>query len=79
MTRALELYEEKKEQEKNRYIAEWPDEKIWVLRGPFGIYIKADKKNVRIPKSIEDPEKLTLEACKEIIAAAPASKGRRRK
>ncbi|MCK5460922.1 type I DNA topoisomerase [Candidatus Gracilibacteria bacterium] len=79
LTRALELYEEKKEQEKNRYIAEWPDEKIWVLRGPFGIYIKADKKNVRIPKSIEDPEKLTLEACKEIIAAAPASKGRRRK
>lgn len=79
LARALELYEEKKELEKNRYVAEWADEKISVLRGPFGIYIKADKKNVRIPKSIEDPTKLTLEQCKEIIEKAPASKGRRRK
>ena len=67
LDRALELYEEKKEQDKNRYVGTWEEEKIWLLRGPYGIYIKNDKKNVKIPKSIKEPEKLTLEEIKKII------------
>ncbi|HEY5714419.1 MAG TPA: type I DNA topoisomerase [Candidatus Gracilibacteria bacterium] len=67
LKRALELLKEKKEQQKNRYVSQWPEKEIEVLRGPYGIYIKAKKKNIRIPKSIKDPEKLTLEECEKII------------
>lgn len=78
LARALELYEEKKIIEKEKYIAEWPEEKMQVLRGPYGIYIKHDKKNIRIPKSVENPEKLTLKECLEISEKSPAKKRRKK-
>jgi DNA topoisomerase-1 len=77
LERALELLAEKKEADKNRFIADWPEEKIQILRGPYGIYIKHDKRNVKIPKSVNNPEKLTLEECQKIIEEAPATRGRR--
>ena len=77
LARATELILEKRELDKNKYIAEWPEKEIQLLRGPYGIYIKHGKKNVRIPKDVEKPEKLTLEEIEKIIEATPAAKGRR--
>lgn len=68
LERAIELIEQKKEINKNRFIAEFEfeNQKIEVLRGPYGPYIKLGKKNFKIPKEIE-PTELTLESCLTII------------
>ena len=72
---AITLIEEKLENEKNKFIHIFKNEKdeIQVLNGPYGPYIKAGKKNVKIPKDVE-PKSLTLEKCLEIIN----SKGKRK-
>ena len=74
--RALELIHEKREADKNRTIKLFesnPD--IQILNGRFGPYIKAGKKNVKIPKD-KVPADLTLEECLELAANAPERKGR---
>jgi len=76
LERAKELILEKREIDKNKFISVWEKEEIQVLRGPYGIYIKHGKKNVRIPKDVKAPEKLTLAECQEIIKTAPAPKKR---
>lgn len=76
LERAILLVTEKREMDKNKYIAEWPEKEIQLLRGPYGIYIKHGKKNVRIPKDVEAPEKLKLDEIEKIIEAAPAAKKR---
>jgi len=76
LARAKQLIAEKIETEKNRIVAEWPKKDIALLRGRYGIYIKHGKKNVRIPKTVEKPEKLTLADCEKLIAEAPEKKGR---
>lgn len=76
MARAEELIVLKIEQEKNKYIKVFEEDKtIQVLNGRYGPYIKFGKKNVKIPKD-KVPEELTLEECKAIAAAAPEKKGR---
>lgn len=47
------------------------DPDVQILNGRYGIYIAANKKNYKIPKSVEDPASLTLEQCREIIASQP--------
>jgi DNA topoisomerase-1 len=42
---------------------------VQVLKGRWGAFIKAGKKNVRIPKDIE-PTDLTLEKCIELAGGA---------
>ena len=77
--RSIELIKAKQETEANKYIKTWdenPD--IQVLNGRYGPYIKAGKKNVKIPKG-KKPEELTLEECIELAANAPEKKGRGRK
>lgn len=79
MDRSIELIEIKKEAEANKYIKTWdenPD--IQVLNGRYGPYIKAGKKNVKIPKD-KEPAELTLEECIELAAKAPEKKARGRK
>jgi DNA topoisomerase-1 len=74
--RAVELILTKREADANRLIREWdanPD--IKVLNGRFGPYIKAGKKNVKIPKD-KVPAELTLEECIALAEAAPEKKGR---
>lgn len=74
--RAVELIHAKREADANKTIKlfdENPD--IQVLNGRFGPYIKAGKKNVKIPKG-KDPKELTLEECVTLAAAAPEKKGR---
>lgn len=79
MPRAIELIDIKIEVEANKYIKTWdenPD--IQVLNGRYGPYIKAGKKNVKIPKD-KEPAELTLEECIELAEKAPEKKARGRK
>jgi DNA topoisomerase-1 len=74
--KAIELIEAKRIADANKMIktfAENPD--IQVLNGRFGPYIKAGKKNVKIPKG-KVPADLTLEECVTLADAAPEKKGR---
>jgi DNA topoisomerase I len=74
--RAVELIKAKREADANKTIklfAENPD--IQILNGRFGPYIKAGKKNVKIPKG-KTPAELTLEECVTLAANAPEKKGR---
>lgn len=89
--RALEIVEAKKKSDAQRSILRFEDEGISVLDGRFGPYITDGKKNAKVPKP-ELPksadaetkarlwraaaERLTLEECQELIAAAPVRKGR---
>lgn len=75
---AIKRVDAKIEEKKNMTINEWPKDKISILKGRYGPYIKFGRKNVKIPKD-KEPEKLTLEECKEIIENAPAKKSRSRK
>ncbi|MBY0435973.1 MAG: type I DNA topoisomerase [Cyclobacteriaceae bacterium] len=74
--RAVELIEAKRIADANRTIKlfdENPD--IQILNGRFGPYIKAGKKNVKIPKG-KVPADLTLEECMTLAENAPERKGR---
>lgn len=74
--RAVELIEAKRIADANRLIKSWPEnEEIQVLNGRFGPYIKAGKKNVKIPKG-KLPEELTLEECVTLAENAPEPRGR---
>ena len=70
LPRALELIKEKDELDANRIIIDFADAGIQVLNGRYGPYITDRVKNAKIPKGRE-PRTLTLEECKELIAAAP--------
>jgi DNA topoisomerase-1 len=77
LPRALELIEAKKIEDANRIIQDFEDDGIQVLNGRYGPYITDKSKNARVPKDRE-PKSLTLEECKELLAAAP-ERGRRGK
>jgi DNA topoisomerase-1 len=77
LPRALELIELKKIEDANRIIQDFEGEGIQVLNGRYGPYITNKKKNARVPKD-RDPKSLTLEECRELLAAAP-ERGRRGK
>jgi DNA topoisomerase-1 len=77
LARALELIEEKKIADANRIIQDFEDDGIQVLNGRYGPYVTDKTKNARVPKNRE-PKSLTLEECKELLAAAPV-RGRRGK
>ena len=76
LPRALELIAE--HAAANRAIKEFPEEGIEVRKGRYGPYVTDGKKNAKIPKDRE-PEDLTLEECRELIAAAPQRRGRGRR
>lgn len=77
LPRALELVEAKKIDDANRIIQDFENEGIQVLNGRYGPYVTDKTKNARVPKDRE-PKSLTLEECKELLAAAPV-RGRRGK
>lgn len=69
-----ELIQKKTEKEANRYIMQWPDEKIFIENGRWGAFIRFNKKSVRLPRKADDskmtPEELKdmpLEEVKKII------------
>ena len=77
LPRALEVIELKRIEDANRLIQDFEDDGIQVLNGRYGPYITDKAKNARVPKD-RDPKSLSLEECKELLAAAP-ERGRRGK
>jgi DNA topoisomerase I len=76
LQRATELIAAKRVADANRLIKEFPTNKdIQVLNGRFGPYIKAGKKNVKIPKG-KEPASLTLEECIVLADATPEKRSR---
>jgi len=68
-TRAIEIIEAKREEEKNRVIHIFGENgEIQVLNGRFGPYISFEKNNYKIPKTT-DPKTLTEETARELIQA----------
>ncbi len=78
LDRAIELIRAKREADAKSLILQWDEEPdIKVLNGRFGPYIKAGKKNVKIPKD-KEASALTLEEVRELVANAPEKPTRRR-
>ncbi len=75
LPRALELIRAKEELDANRIILDFPEAGIQVLNGRYGPYITDRVKNAKIPKERE-PKTLTLDECRELLAAAPERRGR---
>ncbi|PWK92400.1 DNA topoisomerase I [Fulvimonas soli] len=74
LPRALQIVREKLELIANRVIKDFGNG-VQVLNGRYGPYITDGAKNARIPKDVE-PKDLTEAQCLELLAAAPAKKGR---
>lgn len=74
--RTIEIINTKRELDSKKIIKIFPENPdVQVLNGPYGAYIKVEKKNVRIPKD-KKAEELTLEECLDLAAKAPEKKGR---
>ncbi|MGR3303576.1 MAG: type I DNA topoisomerase [Candidatus Scalindua sp.] len=74
--RAIELIEAKRKTDAEKLIKSFdenPD--VQVLNGRYGPYIKAGKKNVKIPKD-KEPKDLTLKECLDLAEKAPEKKRR---
>lgn len=68
---AIELIDEKRKKDEQRYLKKFDeDPDLEILNGRYGPYITYKKANYRIPKTVTNPEKLTLEDCMKIIAEA---------
>ncbi|MDR2361547.1 MAG: type I DNA topoisomerase [Prevotellaceae bacterium] len=82
LERAIELIEEKRRREKEKYIKAFEQHDIQVLNGRFGPYITHAGRNYKIPKGT-DPAALTIEACLSLIESqkdkAPARPTKRLK
>lgn len=74
---AVGLIEKKRAADANKIARQFDeDPEIQILNGRFGPYIKFKGSNYKIPKTVGNPSDLSLEQCREIIAAAdtkPAS------
>lgn len=66
LKRALEIIKDIDEAKEKSLIKEFEKEKIQILVGQYGPYIKLGRKNFKIPKSVE-ASSLTLEDCLKII------------
>ncbi|KLE04287.1 type I DNA topoisomerase [Aliarcobacter butzleri] len=66
LNRALEIIKDIDEAKEKSTIKTFDKEKIQILVGQYGPYIKQGRKNFKIPKS-KNAEELTLEECLEII------------
>lgn len=71
---AKELYAAKLKSEAEKNIADFGDG-VKVLKGRYGPYITDGKKNAKIPKDTE-PEAVTHEQAKKLLAEAPPAKKR---
>jgi len=68
------LIEEKRKAKLEAEIKVFEKEKIRILKGPYGPYIKQGLRNYKIPKEkIEDPKSLTIEEVKAIIEDVKAN------
>jgi DNA topoisomerase I len=70
LARALELIQAKETADATRIILDFEDAGIQVLNGRYGPYITDRVKNAKIPKD-RQPHTLTVDECRELLAAAP--------
>jgi len=76
--KAIEVIENKREADRQRIIKTFDEEPgIQILKGRWGPYISADKKNYKIPKD-KDPEAITLEEARKIMKDGTSAKKTRK-
>lgn len=79
LDRAIEIILEKREKDKNKLIATYPDDKdLFILNGRWGPYISYKKVNYKLPRG-SDPKSLTYDDCKKIIADSPVISKKKKK
>ena len=67
---AIALIEAKRTEERNKIVKEFAeDADVRILNGRYGVSTSAGGSNYKIPKTVAEPSALTLEQCREIIAA----------
>jgi DNA topoisomerase-1 len=77
--RAIELIEEKREEDRNKLIKNFDeDETMQLLNGRYGAYLKIGRKNFKLPKDVE-PIELTYEQCVEISKNQPKPRAKKKK
>lgn len=70
---AEELIRAKREADSKKVVKTFSEEPdLQILNGRYGVYIAYKKANYKIPKTVSDPSALTLEECRDIIAAQDA-------
>lgn len=75
---AIEVIEAKRVADEEKFIKVFDeDPSFQILNGRWGPYLKAGKKNVRLPKDRE-PASFTYEECLELVKNAGESKGNRK-
>ncbi len=78
---AIELIKAKRAEDASRIIKTFDEDPDYqILKGKWGPYLKAGRKNVKLPRE-KTPEELTYKECVELVKNAPAKKrsGKRRK
>lgn len=69
--RSIEVIEAKRKADREKVIKIFPeDETVQLLNGRWGPFLKAGKKNIKLPKDT-DPTTLSFEDCQKLIAEAP--------
>ncbi|MGQ1911396.1 type I DNA topoisomerase [Marinifilum sp. RC60d5] len=75
LPRAIELIEEKRKKDREKFIKGFDeDPDLQILNGRWGPYIAYQKENYRLAKDIEDPKVLSFEDCMKIIKNTPKKK-----
>jgi len=75
LPRAIELIEEKRKKDREKFIKAFDeDPDLQILNGRWGPYISYKKENFRLAKDIEDPKALSFEDCMKIIKEGPKKK-----
>jgi DNA topoisomerase-1 len=75
---AIPIVTEKRKAKEERTIKIFEKEKIQLLRGPYGPYIKQGLRNYKLPKEKQDnASELTIEEVKSIIEEAKANPPKR--
>ena len=72
---AIEVIRAKQEADANKLIKDYGVDNLRVLRGRWGPYLTDGEKNARLPKDRE-PETISLDEARELIAKAPPPKRR---
>jgi DNA topoisomerase-1 len=68
------LIDAKRKDDASRIIKSFEEnEEFQILKGKWGPYLKAGKKNVKLPKD-KTPESLSYHECVELAEKAPAKK-----
>ena len=71
MDEAIELIQQKRAKDENRFIKKFEEEpELEILNGRYGPYIAYKGKNYRIPKTGYTPAEMTLDDCMKLIKEA---------